>query len=274
MNTFSVSLRGVMYRGIAVGRGPLLLWLHGWLGAAEEYLPFMEALAKTHRSIALDLLGHGKTKTDLPRVRYAVEEQVADLAAFLQKINEPVILIGYSMGGRLALRVALAMPSLIRHLILESASPGIERQEDRMARLQLDLARAEQITRDFPAFLEAWQRMPLFSSQRNMDEAEYAKLFARKRAQWPEGVAHSMAGMSQGFGEPEWPKIRAFRSPVSLLSGEFDTGYVASGAHLAKQFSRATQCVIAHAGHHVHAERPAQFLTFLRDILLNCEESS
>ncbi|KUO96230.1 2-succinyl-6-hydroxy-2,4-cyclohexadiene-1-carboxylate synthase [Ferroacidibacillus organovorans] len=274
MKAFSVTLRGVSYHGIEVGSGPPLVWLHGWLGTAEEYLPFMEAFSKSHRSLALDLLGHGKTQAKLAQERYAMEEQVADLSAFLQKLNEPVVLIGYSMGGRLALRLALAMPSRISCLILESASPGIERLEDRVARLRLDQTRAVQITRDFPAFLAAWQGMPLFSSQRGMDKEDYEKLLARKRAQCPAGVARSMLGMSQGFGVPEWLKMRLFRSPVKLLSGAYDSAYVALGARLAEQFPCAKQYVIEKAGHHIHAERPSEFLRVLGEILLYHAESS
>src|SRR5450432_1341420 len=146
---------------------PLLL-LHGFMGSAGSWPPHIPALsAKSRRVLALDLLGHGLTDSPADPARYSMPHCSADFAALLDQLGlKRVTVLGYSMGGRTALHFALTYPQRVAALILESASPGLADQSERQARVASDEALALRLERDgLPAFVNYWERLPLFASQ-------------------------------------------------------------------------------------------------------------
>jgi len=114
------------------GSGPPLLLLHGFTGSADEWAGLIPRLTGLREVIAPDLIGHGRSSAPADPARYTMEQCVVDLLALLDSLgHERVELLGYSMGGRVALQLAAAAPGRVRSLILESASPGIEDEAER-----------------------------------------------------------------------------------------------------------------------------------------------
>lgn len=265
-----VSVRGIETRVLVAGAGPALLLLHGFTGSAETWRPFLPALAARRRVIAPELIGHGRTAAPADAARYRMDECVADLLALLDRLGvEEFAVLGYSMGGRVALHLALAAPERVRALILESASPGITDPAERAERARSDEALAELIEREgIAAFVERWESQPLFATQRSLPAEVRERLRAERLGQRPVGLANSLRGMGTGAMEPAWDRLGELGMPALVLAGELDAKYVAIARAMEGRLPQARVAIVSGAGHAVHLEQPARFLelvtTFLR----------
>ena len=118
-------INGINYHLETHGAGDPLVLLHGFTGSAVNWSAQIEACAPHFQMVTIDLLGHGDTESPADPARYAMELAARDLIAIFDRLNlERVHLLGYSMGGRLALYTALTYPDRIDHLILESVRRG------------------------------------------------------------------------------------------------------------------------------------------------------
>ena len=128
------------------GAGPALLLLHGFTGSAATWTSHLDAW-DGFTTVAVDLLGHGDSDCPPDPRRYRMERCVEDMTALLDElaIGQAAVL-GYSMGGRIALHLALHAPDRLWALVLESASPGIEDAKEREKRVRADAALAESIS--------------------------------------------------------------------------------------------------------------------------------
>ncbi len=264
-----ISVRGLAMHVLVEGAGPALLLLHGFTGSAETWRPFLPALARQHRVIAPDLIGHARTAAPDDAARYRMDECVADLLALLDRLGvEDFAVLGYSMGGRVALHLALAAGERARALVLESASPGILDPEERAARARSDEALAELIEREgVAAFVERWGSQPLFASQRSLPVEVRARLRAERLGQRPHGLANSLRGMGAGSMEPVWNRLGELRLPALVLAGELDEKYVVIARAIGERLPQARVALVPGAGHAVHLEQPAQFLELVTAFL-------
>jgi 2-succinyl-6-hydroxy-2,4-cyclohexadiene-1-carboxylate synthase len=161
--------------------------------------------------------------------------------------------IGYSMGGRLCLQLALDRPEVVERLVLVSASPGIADSDARAARRDSDETLAKDVERDgVDAFLERWLAQPMFAT---VPRAR-AGLADRKRANTVETLTHQLRALGQGAQPDNWPRLRTLRMPVLLLAGALDAKYVDIAQRVAAEVPDALVEVIADAGHACHLERP------------------
>jgi 2-succinyl-6-hydroxy-2,4-cyclohexadiene-1-carboxylate synthase len=239
-----------------------VLFLHGFMGAAANWTPIIERLGAGVRSLAVDLPGHGAA-TGRSERDYTMDGCAEALAATLdaEAVRRPIV-VGYSMGGRLALHFALAYPECCRGLFLESASPGLGTPAQRADRRRTDAERARRILDDFPAFLDDWYRMPLFASlaKQGLVEATVARCLHNE----PEELAHTLAGMGTGRQASLWPRLPDLEEPALVLAGALDEKYARLTEEMAVQSGgRLRRVVVEEAGHNVHAERPARFVRHL-----------
>ncbi|MFN8530491.1 MAG: 2-succinyl-6-hydroxy-2,4-cyclohexadiene-1-carboxylate synthase [Anaerolineae bacterium] len=213
-----VSVNGVSYHlldNAQVDR-PLVL-LHGFTGSTDTWSDQMARFAasqyamRSQRIMAIDLLGHGKTESPDDPARYAIEAAAADLIALFDHLKYPEVdLLGYSMGGRLALFTALTYPDRIARLLLESASPGIADAAERTERLRADQALADRIEREgLPAFVDYWENLPLFAAQKRLPAEVQAQVRAGRLANNPKGLANSLRGMGTGAQPSLWENLSA-----------------------------------------------------------------
>ncbi len=243
------------------GHGPPLLLLHGFTGSAEEWAGLVPALAPLRQVIAVDLPGHGRAPAPDDPACYTMERAVAGLLALLDHLGHAVCdVLGYSMGGRVALHLAATAPARVRALILESASPGIEDPAERAARAAADEALAARIEREgLEWFVDHWAGLPLFASQARLPEAARAALRERRLRGSATGYANSLRGMGAGRQRSLWADLPALRVPALIISGELDEKYVAIGARMAAAMPLARQVIVPGAGHTVHLEQPEAF---------------
>jgi 2-succinyl-6-hydroxy-2,4-cyclohexadiene-1-carboxylate synthase len=162
--------------------------------------------------------------------------------------------VGYSMGGRLCLQLALDRPELVEQLVLVSASPGIADPDERAARRESDEALALTVERDgVDAFLERWLTQPMFATV----PPERAGLADRKQANTVETLTHQLRVLGQGAQPDNWPRLHALGMPVLLLAGALDVKYVDIAHRMSAQIADTRVEVIAESGHACHLEQPA-----------------
>ena len=247
---------------------PAVVFLHGFMGAGDDWREVAEALERDFHCIAVDLPGHGAS-TGRPEAAYAMEGAAAALLELLDGLGiGRCALVGYSMGGRLALHIALHHPERVRRLVLESASPGLEEEVERAARRGMDEARAVRLeTGDFDAFLEDWYRQPLFATLARQPDLAAQTIQARRRNRADE-LARSLRQMGTGRQEPLWERLETL--PVSTLAivGALDGKYVEVAERMAVQTPNLRVAVIPDVGHNVHLEHPRAYADVLRDFLL------
>lgn len=260
-----LDLNGARYAvevaGAPAGAPPYLL-LHGFTGAVSNWERVISALSERAYVLAPDLLGHGLTDAPADPARYAMPSAAADLFALWQQLElPPVHLVGYSMGGRLALYTALAYPRMVARLTLESASPGLETEAERAARRAADEALADRIEREgLPAFVTSWENLPLFATQ--SVEAK-ASLRPARLAQRPHGLANSLRGMGTGAQPSLWSRLLELTMPVHLIVGALDAKFVAINQRMQVLIPGARLTLIPDAGHTTHLEQPVAYLQAL-----------
>ncbi len=256
-----VMLNGVTYRVRVTGAGTPLLLLHGFTGTGATWEPFLPVLAGRYRTIAPDLLGHGETDAPGDPQRYRMERCAADLLALLDILGAARChVVGYSMGGRVALHLALAAPERVRALVLVGASPGIADPVERAARIRQDEALADFIEREgTAAFVARWEPLPLFATQARLPEEVRARIRAQRLTQRPEGLANSLRGMGAGAQEPLVERLGELTMPCLLLAGELDDKYRGLVREMADRIPYAETAIVPGAGHAVHVEQPEAF---------------
>jgi len=253
----------------ADGDGPPLLLLHGFTGSAASWTPLLPALTRRHRVIRVDLLGHGESDAPADPVRYGFAACVDDLARLLDRLDlDRCACAGYSMGGRLALGLAVTQPTRIGALVLESASPGLAADAERAARRTSDAALAARIESDgVAAFVDAWMRQPLFASQACLDAATLAGERAARLRHPAHGLANCLRGMGTGVQPSFWGALSGLPMPVLLVVGAEDDKFRRIAGEMQAQIPQAAVVVIRGAGHTAHLEQPAAFAEAVLEFL-------
>ncbi len=243
------------------GGGPPLVLLHGFTGSAANWQPHSAVFEKQFRIIAVDLLGHGGSDSPVDRARYRMERCVENLILVFDHLGlERVSLLGYSMGGRVALHVAAAHPERIRALALESASPGLADPAERAARMASDEALADFIEREgLEPFVDKWEQLPLFASQARLSEMMRAELREQRLHNKPHGLANSLRGLGTGAQSPLWDRLPELRMPTLLIAGELDPKFTTIARSMAGALPNARLALVPEAGHTVHLEQPEIF---------------
>jgi 2-succinyl-6-hydroxy-2,4-cyclohexadiene-1-carboxylate synthase len=244
------------------GSGPPLLLLHGFTGSARAWDDIRPALSKFAQVIAIDLIGHGRSAApDDPR-RYSFEWATRDLVALLESLRLPKVnLVGYSMGGRLALQFTANSPERIDRLILESASPGLQDDLQRRQRIENDVALADRILRQgVQAFVAEWEQQPLLLPAPHVSFEARAYQRVQRLQNSPVGLANSLRGMGTGQQAPLWSHLKNLRMPVTLIVGAMDSRYTEVAQRMSKLLPAAHLAVVANAGHTVHLDQPERFV--------------
>lgn len=234
---------------------PTLVLLHGFTQTGASWEPTVAALAERYRALAPDLRGHGSAAGARPITFDAVRADVLALAP------ERFVLAGYSMGGRIALSIALAAPERISRLVLIGASPGLADEAERRARRAADEALADRIEGEgIEAFAAHWSSLPLFAGQ---PPAVAAAAHMMRLSQTPAGLAAALRGLGTGVMAPLWDRLGELTMPVDLVVGERDAKFRAIAAQMEFAIARATVEVVPGAGHAVPLEAPAALAAIL-----------
>ncbi len=243
------------------GSGPPLVLLHGFTGSGAGWATHIPAFAARYSTVTIDLLGHGGSDAPADPERYRIEQAAEDVLGVLDQLAiARAAVLGYSMGGRLALFLATAAPERLPALILESASPGLRSAAERQVRMTRDAALAEAIERDgVAAFVDRWERQPLFAPQAGLPETDRAALRAQRLAQSPQGLANNLRGMGQGAQPSLVDRLPKVFAPTLLIAGALDPAYCALAREMHGLIPNARLVIVPDAGHTAHLEQPEAF---------------
>jgi 2-succinyl-6-hydroxy-2,4-cyclohexadiene-1-carboxylate synthase len=241
--------------GSEVAGGRVVL-VHGFTQTLAAWGPVGERLARRREVVRVDLPGHGGSDT--------VRVGFAEAAGFLGACGGVGTYVGYSLGGRLCLRLALDRPELVRALVLVGASPGIADPAARAERRAADEAMAGRIEREgVAAFLDRWLAGPLFATL----PAEAAGR-ADRQANTAEGLAYALRRLGTGAQEPLWERLATLRPPTLLVAGALDGKFAAIAGQMAAAIGpHARVALVPGAGHAVHLERPAELAALVQEFL-------
>jgi 2-succinyl-6-hydroxy-2,4-cyclohexadiene-1-carboxylate synthase len=262
-------VNGVHLNVETAGAGPPLMLLHGFTGDAVGWAPHVAHLARCYSVLSVDLLGHGRSDAPADSDRYRMERSTADLLAVLDRLGcSRASVLGYSMGGRLALSLTVTAPERVSALVLESASPGVRDPVMRRARSAQDDRLADRIEREgVPAFVDHWERLPIFATQAGLPVEVRANLRATRLRQSAHGLANSLRGMGQGVQPPMHDHLPRLRIPTLLVVGALDAPYCALGAEMSRMIPEARLVIVPGAGHAVHLEQPEGFRRHVLEFL-------
>lgn len=232
-----------------------LLVLHGFLGTPASWDRVfadgrsLDATGSVERVV---LHGHGRT----PDVSAASFDAV--VAALAARIDRPAVVAGYSMGARLALALAIRHPARVRAAILVGGTPGLRDAEARRMRRAWDESQAAALERDgLPAFVDAWERLPLFATQSELPAELRAAERDRRLSHTAHGAAHAMRTLGLGVQPDFWPELATCRVPLAFLAGDRDEKLAEVAREAARAAHDGTAVVLPGAGHNLLLEAPA-----------------
>jgi 2-succinyl-6-hydroxy-2,4-cyclohexadiene-1-carboxylate synthase len=235
------------------GDGPPIVLVHGFTQTGRCWGPEAVDLATDHEVIRVDAPGHGRSADILAGLRTG-GRLIADQGG-------EATYLGYSMGARFCLHIALSNPELVRGLVLLGGTAGIEDRDEREARRVQDLQTAARIKAEgLERFLDAWLAQPLFAGLPD-DRA-----FREERLEnTVTGLMSSLQQAGTGSQDPSWHRLSKLAMPVLVLAGEQDDKFSALARRMADEIgSNATLALIPGAGHAAHLEQPTAFLAVLR----------
>lgn len=232
---------------------PVVLLLHGFMGSRLDWRPVAEILARTHRCIAVDLPGHGQSGA-VEESLWTPEGCAAALAGLLEAVGGGSV-VGYSLGGRLALQLALEYPRFVARAVIVSASPGIADTPSRQGRREEDERRARRLeTLGLEPFLDSWYRQPLFAPLH--EHPRFPEVLARRRRNDPLLLARSLRTMGAGSQRSLWADLPTLGAPLLLLAGERDDKYLSIALDTVALCPRAEAVILRGRGHALIEEDP------------------
>jgi len=260
---------GVSLHAVVDGAGPPVALLHGFTGCAATMASVADGLRADHRTVCLDLVGHGASEAPRDVAPYRMERCVEQVAEAVRRlVGEPAHFIGYSMGARVALALCVWHPELAASALLIGARAGIADDRERAARVRQDAALADRIEREgVERFVDAWMALPLFASQRRLGAEALAAAREQRRANRAHGLALSLRGMGTGAQPPLHDRLPELGIPVCLVVGEEDARFRAIAGDLVDRIPDARLEIVPRAGHAAHVENPAAFRRIARDFL-------
>lgn len=233
-----------------------IVWLHGFMGCPGDLRPIQAEMdrlgsrAAVHHGLLLP--GHGEQPEAVPAT---VGEWIAWVGRRLPA--DPCLLAGYSLGARLAMQVALAMPQRVAGLLLMAGDPGIELETDRRQRRQRDGQWAQRFrTEALAIVLEAWYRQPIFAPL--VEQVGIDSLVKRRAGNQGSALGDVLDSFGSGVVPPAWDGLARLDIPAAFVAGSLDARYAGVAGRLAGPPWNWSCVTVERAGHALPLEAPAE----------------
>jgi 2-succinyl-6-hydroxy-2,4-cyclohexadiene-1-carboxylate synthase len=245
------------------GDGVPVTLLHGFTQGGRSWRELISKMPAGFKWIVPDVRGHGETHV-WKGASCTMDACAADLFKLWDALEvEKSHLVGYSMGGRLAIHVAARHPERLLSLVTIGAHAGLE-EEAREGRRRGDEALAQRIEKEgIESFVNYWGSLPLFAGLERRGPQYVAQVRAERLQNHVAGLACSLRGMGAGVMDPVWEQLANVTLPCTFVAGQLDHGYVASARRLAATAPNGRFEIVPRAGHAVHQERPDAFARVL-----------
>lgn len=268
LNYQTINVNGASYAYTSQGSGEVLILLHGFTGSSLTWEKYITKWRESYQVITIDLPGHGKSFAKPQKTMSELSKDLARIFKFLH--IKQAHLLGYSMGGRVALSFAMEYPELVHSLILESASPGITDVTERKVRQEADIALAERIKTDgIEEFVNYWEDIELFASQKRLDEHVQETIRQERLSHTELGLANSLLSTGTGVQPSWWDRLVEIDYPVLLIVGSLDKKFVELNEKMVKLISIAEIITVLDAGHAVHVEKVDKFAMIVSKFINN-----
>ena len=266
-----ISIKEHKYYVELSGQGEAVVLLHGFTGDSSTWRQLVSDLGDSFQVISIDLIGHGLTGASVDPSRYEMENAARDIIGILNELGtDQAHVLGYSMGGRIALSLAVLYPERIKSLLLESASPGLKTSEERANRMQQDDLLATRIEeKGINEFVSFWEQIPLFATQRDLPETVRDAMRKQRLSNNALGLANSLRGMGTGQQPSWWTSLYRLTMPVLLLCGEQDAKFCGIAKEMKVLMKNADLVTFAGCGHAIHVEDPVKFGIIVSEFLSN-----
>jgi len=226
----------------------MVLFIPGFMQRGDAWRPVAELLPERYPSRLLDHAEH------------SFEARLREIAE-----ADADVLVGYSLGGRLALRAALRSPESFAAVVLVGSTAGIEEGPLRVTRAEADEKLASWIeAMPIEDIVSLWERQPLFADQSDslVEEQRPGRL-----AHDPRSLALLLRTGGQGVLEPVWHELRALDVPLLAIAGARDDGYTAAAKRIASVAPNARAAIVEDAGHAAHLQRPDEVARLITEFL-------
>jgi 2-succinyl-6-hydroxy-2,4-cyclohexadiene-1-carboxylate synthase len=249
---------------------PFLVFLHGFTGSSQDWIPVIPKINNNFPAAAIDLIGHGRSSSPSELTNYSEKAVVAHIYEAVKKITEKeIILIGYSMGGRAALSFAVKYGELIKGLILESSAAGIDDKILRSERIKKDEELADFIlSNSIENFVDYWMNLEIFSTQKFLSNEKLKKIKENKSKNNKIGLANSLRGFGTGRMSPLFKRLKDIGAETLLITGESDQKFNQLNSVMLKLFEKAEHKIIKNSGHNVHLGEPEVFAETVNSFLM------
>lgn len=253
-----------------------VIFLHGFSGSSNDFKYFIDNLPEGYNGYAFDLLGHGNSSSPKDLKKYLPKNQIKIIEEIFNylSIKNPVI-IGYSMGGRMALAYTNNQPHNVKALLLESASFGYLTELEKQNRIENDIKLAEKIMSiSLEDFFDYWLNIPLFDDLKKLSGQALSNLKQNKiKSNNKIGLANSLIGFSTGRMEYYLDKTDNFKLPVFLVTGENDQKFTSIAKKANELLIDSKHIIFKNCGHNVHLQKPQEFLNLIISFLLKLKET-
>ncbi len=253
---------------------PRIVFLHGFLGSGSDWLPIARQLQDEYCSLMIDLPGHGESDIEAngnPDLFFTATVDALAMELSRSAAPEPCFLVGYSMGGRIALSLLLRHPELFEKAIIVSASPGLRTEEERRSRRESDEGIARKIERNFEGFITAWYEQPLFATLKN--HPIFKEVESERKINSPENLALALRLLGTGQQPSAWDELQKNRVPIQFFAGEKDLKFVEIGRQMVNLFTESTLEIFPGCGHTLHLENRELFLDRLTQFFNKHQQS-
>ena len=264
--------RATLDGGMAPRIGPPLLFVHGFLGEAADWDRLRALLAPAVAGECFELPGHGAAPPVADTATNWFPAAADRLRTACSLLPAPPVVVGYSMGGRVALYTVVRYPGAASGLVLLGADPGLDDEAARAERRARDEALAYNLaTSDdetaFDAWLRRWYATPLFGHLNR--HPAFDALLRRRRRQRPESLAAALRGLSVSRQPSLWDALPALPLPALFIAGAQDAKYRAVAERIAAFGAPWRAAICPGAAHAVHVEHPDAVAALIRSFLRN-----
>jgi 2-succinyl-6-hydroxy-2,4-cyclohexadiene-1-carboxylate synthase len=237
------------------GDGPPIVLLHGFTGDSTTMFDLSSRLDGCGRRVMIDLIGHGKSEAPAWDA-YQMDDAIAQVRGVVDVLGESPVLLGYSMGARVALAAA-ASGIPLRGLITIGGRAGIQDPEKRALRRCTDNGLADEIVeRGIDWFVEHWERQPFYASQAALGSDHLHAARLQRLGNSPHALAASLRGMGAGAQESVHDRLPLVDAPALILQGELDVRSLVYAYELVDGLANARLSMVPIAGHATHIEAP------------------
>lgn len=247
--------------------------IHGFLGSGEDFDILIDQWEDHPDIQAPDLPGFGISPMNPPLPD--TDNLCTSLRPIINHCERPPVLLGYSMGARLALQCAIAFPSKISALVLIGGTPGIQAKDERQARRLADAQWIQIIQSEgLDAFLEKWKQQSVISSQTAIAPDYYQAMQQRRSQLTPEVLCNYLEHFGTGCMPSAWELLAKIKLPTLLITGENDSKFTRIAQSMIHNMPQASHQIIPDCGHAAVFEKPSATIACLNDFLTDIETQS